>query len=235
MKLGSFNLFLGSTSAANMAHHILHGGGTTLYFVRRLAKSNTAPLPAGTLLLSLCALPPSQKLNEFGVSQMGLSCVCSFLLIDALLYYLHRMMHWKWLYRSIHKWHHRYKEPTAYSATAMHPAEFIMFQTVLALPAFVVPMHAGAYILLLAYTFCTGLIDHSGVELKSFLPWDQPAREHDQHHEHFHCNFGHFTNLWDKLHRTSRQPVCSLICNVPYSTQSTYCSVSPSISAQRQN
>jgi sterol desaturase/sphingolipid hydroxylase (fatty acid hydroxylase superfamily) len=24
-------------------------------------------------------------------------------------------------------------------------------------------------------------------------------------HEHFHCNFGHFTSFWDRLHGTDRR------------------------------
>ncbi|WAR05112.1 hypothetical protein MAR_020481, partial [Mya arenaria] len=46
-----------------------------------------------------------------------------------------RLFHYPWLYKNVHKIHHRYGSPTLYSAVAMHPLEFLMYHTFLGLPA----------------------------------------------------------------------------------------------------
>ncbi|KAH3858933.1 hypothetical protein DPMN_101578 [Dreissena polymorpha] len=63
----------------------------------------------------------------------------------AVIYYPHRMFHIPFLYRHVHKVHHRYGSPTLYTATAMHTLEFLVYQTLLMLPVFVVPLHAGEF------------------------------------------------------------------------------------------
>lgn len=63
-------------------------------------------------------------------------------------YYSHRMFHIPVLYKTIHKWHHRYHQPTPLAATAMHPLEFLTYQTYYAAPAFIFPVHVGKCIIL---------------------------------------------------------------------------------------
>lgn len=56
-------------------------------------------------------------------------------------YLTHRLYHFPFLYRHFHKLHHKYKQPTAFSVTALHPVEFIHMQLVLASPIVFVPVH----------------------------------------------------------------------------------------------
>ena len=41
--------------------------------------------------------------------------------------------------------------------------------------------------------------------VRSRLPWQGPSMFHDDHHVHFHCNFGQCFVLWDRLHGTLRR------------------------------
>ena len=66
---------------------------------------------------------------------------CAYILYFSV--FIYRFFHNPWLYKHVHKIHHRYVSPTLYSTTAMHPLEFLMYQTFLALPVFTVPLHAG--------------------------------------------------------------------------------------------
>ena len=45
--------------------------------------------------------------------------------------------------RHFHKLHHTYKQPTAFSVTAIHPVEFVNIQAVYASPMFFMPVHVG--------------------------------------------------------------------------------------------
>ncbi len=62
---------------------------------------------------------------------------------DYTTYWCHRIFHWPWLYKNFHKLHHTYKQPTAFSVTAIHPVEFVFFQSVYAAPMFTLPIHFG--------------------------------------------------------------------------------------------
>lgn len=54
---------------------------------------------------------------------------------------MHRIYHKPFLYKKFHKVHHVYKQPTAFSVTAIHPVEIISMQLALASPMVMVPVH----------------------------------------------------------------------------------------------
>lgn len=177
MLLGGFNLTLGSFLGGTMAWHIMRGGWSRVYFA-----------PA-----------------EHGWVWFLLSGPVMFFVIDAGLYYSHRLLHHRAIFRYIHRHHHRFTAPVVFTTTAMHPVEFLIFATMLFLPAFVVPIHAGVYIAVLLYTYLIGMIDHSGIKLGVRLPFHASNAFHDEHHTAFHCNYGHHTALWDRLHGTVKR------------------------------
>lgn len=133
------------------------------------------------------------------------STLLYFLLVDALAYYAHRALHHKALFRAVHRHHHKFLAPTPFVVTAMHPLEFLFFQTVTFLPLLVLPMHPAGIAAVLLYVFAFNIIDHSGVRLSSMWPWQGPSTYHDDHHVYFHCNFGQHLMLWDRLHGTLRR------------------------------
>ncbi len=177
MVLGGFNLTVGSILGGTLAWHVTGGGWSTIYF--SVAERGWAWLVGSTALV--------------------------FVLIDAGLYYSHRLLHHRAIFKHIHRWHHRFVAPVVFTTTAMHPLEFLIFATVLFLPAFVIPIHAGAYVVVLFYTYLIGMIDHSGIKLAVPLPFHADNGFHDEHHTAFHCNYGHHTTLWDKLHGTQKR------------------------------
>jgi Delta7-sterol 5-desaturase len=175
--LGSFNMVLGSVIGGVFAWHVTRGGWSSLYF---------DPL-------------------EHGVLWLLVSGLATYVLIDAGLYYSHRFLHRPWLFRRIHRIHHRYTAPVIFTTTAVHPIEFLIFQAFVLLPAIVVPVHWAVYVAVVGYTYLIGMIDHSGVDVRWPLPLHSGNRFHDDHHVYFHCNYGHHTQLFDRLHGTVRR------------------------------
>ncbi|KAK3699604.1 hypothetical protein QZH41_014306 [Actinostola sp. cb2023] len=175
--LGAINMILGAAAFGVISCYIANGGYTTVYY------------------------EPSEK----GWIYLILSAIFLFLLEDAGAYYYHRMLHWPFFYKRFHKMHHRYKAPTCFSATAMHPVEFFVFQLIIIMPVFVIPINAGVYVGVLLYLYYFGMIDHSGINLYSIVPWQPPVVFHDDHHKYFHCNFGFNSLIFDKLHGTLRR------------------------------
>eukprot|EP00940_MAST-03C_sp_MAST-3C-sp2_P000120 g120.t1 len=125
--------------------------------------------------------------------------------IDLWAYWAHRFLHMKCIYKYVHKWHHRYQPPTAFTAFAMHPLEFIFFQMGGISCCFLFRIHIVAFManaLLVAYH---GQVDHSGIDFEGDLPWQPSVHFHDDHHKYFHVNFGQSLIVWDWLFGTLRQ------------------------------
>ena len=84
-----------------------------------------------------------------------------------------------------HKLHHTYKQPTAFSVTAIHPVEFLNIQAIYIAPMFLMRLYArklflffvqltvlfnstspAVYCFMLLYIYYHGIIDHSGITFK---------------------------------------------------------------------
>jgi Delta7-sterol 5-desaturase len=177
MRLSSMNLTLGGIVSGTFIHALDNGLRTPLYF--DVADRGWLYTLASTPLL--------------------------FVLVDGLAYYAHRALHTRALFRRVHHWHHRYVATSPFVVTAMHPIEFLTFQAVTFVPLFVIPFHYVSAIVVFVYILVFNIVDHSGVTLRSVLPWQGPSKFHDDHHAHFHCNFGQCLMLWDRLHGTLRR------------------------------
>jgi Delta7-sterol 5-desaturase len=175
--LGTANMVAAGIGSGLFIHHITNGGWSSIYF----------------------------SLADHGLAFTLLTTVVYFVVTDCALYWAHRLMHRRALFRAIHRVHHRWTSPTAFTALAMHPAEFALYQGIMLAPLFVLPIHAAGLIVVLVYQNLIALIDHSGVDLGSAIPWQPPARFHDDHHRYFHVNYGQTLGLWDRVFGTWRR------------------------------
>ena len=174
--LGGLNIVMGAVIGGVFAWHVARGGWSSLYF---------DPL-------------------EHGVPWLFGSALATYFVIDAGLYYSHRFLHREWMFRRIHRWHHRYTAPVVFTTTAVHPVEFLIFEAFVLLPAVLVPVHWAVYVGVVAYTYFIGMIDHCGIKVRARLPMHPDNRFHDDHHVFFHCNYGHHTQIFGRLHDTLR-------------------------------
>ncbi len=175
--LGAGNTVVASVASGWFAHHVASGGTSTIYWT----------------------------LGAHGVAFSVVTTLGYFVVTDGLLYGAHRMFHHRVLFRSIHRVHHRWTSPTAFTAAAMHPLEFAVYQSIMIAPLFVLPIHVVGLVAVLVYQNTIAFLDHSGVNLGSLLPWQPPPRFHDDHHVHFHVNYGQTLGLWDRLFGTWRR------------------------------
>lgn len=134
-----------------------------------------------------------------------LSGLLYFLGMDLLLYTAHRLYHRPALFRAIHRHHHRNTTPTPFTTFSMHPVEFLTYESLSVVPLLFLPVYAPAAIGVLLYSHFTALVQHSGIHLRVPL-WLAPASLfHDDHHRHFHVNYGQNLLLWDRLFGTLRR------------------------------
>jgi lathosterol oxidase len=130
---------------------------------------------------------------------------------DTWFYWTHRLMHNPALFRSIHAVHHASKPPTAWAAMSFHPWEALTGAFVVPALVFILPLHVGVVLAVLAVMTIMGTTNHLGLEL---LParlvqgrvgrWLITATHHQLHHERYSCNYGLYFRHWDRLCGTDR-------------------------------
>ncbi len=177
MLIAASNLMFGGLLSGSFAYYVLTGGPVALYL----------------------------QVDDYGWAYTVFSTVVGFVLVEAGAYYVHRLFHNRWLFRKFHRWHHRCVAPTPFTATTIHPVELLFFQASAFLPAIVFPMWAGSFIAILVYVLLFNIMDHSGIEIRHSFPWQSSSRYHDDHHVHFHCNYGQNLMIFDRLHGTLRR------------------------------
>ncbi len=143
--------------------------------------------------------------DDYGWTYTALSVVVMFIALEASAYYTHRFLHNRWMFRHVHRWHHRAVAPTPFVTVTMHPVEFILLQSTAFLPVFFIPVHVAVFGGLLAYALVYNLMDHSGIRMNHWLPWHSSSSFHDDHHVHFHCNYGQHIAIFDRFHGTHRR------------------------------
>lgn len=133
------------------------------------------------------------------------------LVMDLLMYVLHRIAHTRLLYSLLHKFHHQYERPRPLTLFALSPVENLAFG---GLWLAVISIYDASWLGMAAYLMLNvlfGAVGHLGVE--PFPPsWvERPVLRnfaggsfHAQHHQDMRHNFGFYTLFWDRLLGTVR-------------------------------
>ena len=133
------------------------------------------------------------------------------LVMDLLMYLLHRVAHTPVLYSLLHKFHHQYDRPRPLTLFALSPVENLAFGGLWLL---VISIYDASWLGMSAYLILNvffGAVGHLGVEpfprawvntplLRNFAG----GSFHAQHHQDLKHNFGFYTLFWDRLLGTLR-------------------------------
>ena len=130
--------------------------------------------------------------------------------LDAWLYWKHRLLHTRLLF-PYHRAHHAHRDPTAFAGFAVGPVESLLTFWPIVLVAFPWATHYGpvyftlivAFVLLNFYLHC-GVIARP---LEALLPplFVNTSVFHNRHHADAEVHFGEALTLWDRLCRTRVQ------------------------------
>lgn len=120
-------------------------------------------------------------------------------------YLVHRLLHWRPLYRIAHEVHHRNINPGPWSGLSMHPVEHVFYFSGI-LIHWIIPSHP---VIAMWHIFHAGIspyASHSGFEtmvLKDGFRVYTGSYNHYLHHKYFECNYSADTaNFLDKFFGT---------------------------------
>jgi len=149
-------------------------------------------------------------INKFGYSYFFFSILLMIVLHDAYFYWTHRLLHWKPLFKTVHKTHHLSINPTPFAAYAFHPLEAVVEIGIIPLIAFTIPHNASAITIFSIYSLLLNVLGHLGYELfpKGFarhklFKWHNTSTHHNMHHRLVKCNYGLYFNYWDRWMKTN--------------------------------
>lgn len=136
--------------------------------------------------------------------------IVAFILLDDFLYYwMHRAMHRGWLWKHIHKKHHRVVTPFALTGHYMHPVEFVLTGTLMLVGPAVLGAHVAVLFVWIVLRQWEATEGHCGYRFPLsptvWLPAFDGPDHHDFHHSRFHGNYAGYLPHVDRwLHTESK-------------------------------
>jgi lathosterol oxidase len=151
-----------------------------------------------------------RPLDKYGYIYYVLSILLMIVLHDTYYYWTHRLLHWKRIFRYVHKSHHLSLNPTPFSAYALHPVEALLDVSIIPLIVFTIPYHASALTIFSAYTLGMNVLGHTGFEFfpsgftaHKWFKWHNTPTHHNMHHRYVKYNFSIYFNFWDRVMKTN--------------------------------
>jgi lathosterol oxidase len=139
-----------------------------------------------------------------------ISILLMIILHDTYFYWTHRLLHWKPLFKAVHKTHHLSINPTPFAAYAFHPVEAVIEVGIIPLVAFKIPPFGPSIAIFSVYSLLLNVIGHLGFEIfpKGFathklFKWHNTSTHHNMHHRLVKYNFGLYFNFWDRIMGTN--------------------------------
>mgnify|MGYP006271643777 FL=1 len=144
-----------------------------------------------------------REITDYGWGYTLFSIVLLVVLHDAYFYWIHRLMHTRWLYRRVHRVHHHSHNPSPWTALSFHPLEALLEVGIIGL-VFVMPLHPMAIFVYSTLSLGMNFMGHLGFEIfpahtlkHPLLRWFNTSTHHNMHHEKGRRNYGLYFNIWD--------------------------------------
>lgn len=139
-----------------------------------------------------------------GLWSVVIGNVVAIVVLDAWLYWKHRLLHLRWMF-PFHRAHHSYRDPTSFSSFAVGTVESVLTFWPVVLLAFPwAPHYAPVYFGLVIGFVTLNLYLHCGASSKlveAVLPraWLNTSTYHNRHHADANVNFAEALIVWDHL------------------------------------
>lgn len=127
---------------------------------------------------------------------------------DFCIYWVHRWLHIPFLYKRLHKPHHKWIIPTPFASHAFHPVDGYLQSVPYHAACYMFPIHKYMFIGLFSFVNLWSIFIHD-----SDMLCDHPLEHyingpahHTLHHLYFTCNYGQYFTWADKAFSSFRVP-----------------------------
>ena len=143
-----------------------------------------------------------------GYLSIPIQVVTFIVFTDACIYWIHRFLHHKSIYKTLHKDHHKWKVPTPFASHAFHPMDGFLQSCPYHIYPFLFPLHKVTYLVLfVAVNFWTVSIHDGDYRVPDILkPFVNGSAHHMDHHLFYNYNYGQYFTLWDRIGGSFRTP-----------------------------
>lgn len=152
------------------------------------------------------------EISDYGWAYWAFSLVLLLVLVDAYVYWTHRLMHHRLFFSSFHKIHHHSNRPTPWSTWSMNVNEVIVNALFVPIVILVVPLHELTLIVFSVISIVKNILNHAGFEVfprgankSGILKWIVTPTYHEMHHMYFNSNYSAFFTWWDKWMGTEHE------------------------------
>ncbi len=127
---------------------------------------------------------------------------------DCLIYWIHRGLHYRMIYKHLHKDHHKWKVPTPFASHAFHPLDGFLQSVPYHIYPFLFPLNKVIYLVLFFFVNVWTVSIHDGDYRVPFIlkPFINGSAHHTDHHLFYNYNYGQFFTLWDRIGGSFRYP-----------------------------
>lgn len=142
--------------------------------------------------------------HMYGWAYLAISPILFLLFSDCVIYFIHRGLHHRNVYKLLHKPHHSFINTTPFAAFAFHPVDGFSQGLAYHTFAFMVPMHGVVHLGSLVAVSIWTINIHDRVSVG--IPGVNGAKHHTIHHTTFRSNYGQYTTFWDRMFGTYQDP-----------------------------
>ena len=143
--------------------------------------------------------------SEYGWGYLIGSFFLYLAVTETMIYWIHRALHGDFLYHRLHKYHHQFQVTTSWVSTAFHPLDSFAQALPHHLCAFLFPVHAVMYLIMVGFVTVWSVVIHDRVSLVRSKLINYTGH-HTLHHWYYNYNYGQFFTLWDRLGGTYKDP-----------------------------
>jgi len=138
--------------------------------------------------------------KEVSLRQLLLKMVLGYIFADVMYYSIHRVLHWRLLYRRIHRFHHEAEQNGPLTALDVHPLEYVFAQMSTELTSgWMVGATLPELCFLSSVAKIFAMYSHSRSDGKAWIS----VMEHEAHHRDGRYNLG-VTGLMDWVFGTMK-------------------------------
>lgn len=146
--------------------------------------------------------------SPYGWFGVVLSMISFLFFTDMCIYWIHRFLHHRLLYKHLHKPHHIWKLPTPFASHAFHPVDGFMQSIPYHIYPFLFPLHKVVYLGLYVFVNIWTVSIHDGDYrvpriLEGII---NGSAHHTDHHLYFDYNYGQYFTLWDRIGGSYKYP-----------------------------